>query len=93
MGSSQKTTALEEARHWVERFPSIAAAARQILIDGRPMSDSHLRVWLWDPNRRFDPRTAQPVALAMDLPLEAVLFKNTPLCDLPCEKARKAGAS
>ncbi len=75
---------------WAGGFRSKAEAARQIELTDGPMDPDHLRIWLRESNRRFDPITARAVALAVGIPLEAVLFKNERICDLVCEKARRA---
>lgn len=85
-------TGLARVTEWAdENFRSRAAAARAITLDdGRTLAPHYLRLWLTEPARRFDPETARPVAMAVGIPLEAVLFKHERICDLPCEKARSA---
>ena len=43
---------------------------------------NHLHVLLSDPNRKLSPDNALKLALAANMPVEAVLFRWTPIKDL-----------
>jgi len=73
----ERRTGLEFVENWVAEHASKAEAAREMGLD-----PAHLRIWLLQADRRFDPDTARRVALAVGLPIEALLFKNERICDL-----------
>lgn len=86
---SKNLTGLQVIHEWASQYGSLAKAAKHIVLpDGQSLTPDHFRIWLREPNRGLDPTRTQAVALAVGLPIEAILFKNTRLKDLPCEKAR-----
>ena len=92
--SKARKTGLDLTIEWAETFPNRAAAAERIVNEeGEALAVGHFNVWLTVPDRGIRPPWAQAIALAVGLPLEAILFKNTPIKDLPCEKARKGRAA
>lgn len=92
MKARKNRTGLELVKEWAAGFPTRAAAAEQIVdSEGNSLATSHFVVWLNVPDRGIRPNWAQAIALAADLPIEAILFKNTPLRELPCERARAKG--
>ena len=79
--AAEERTGLELVVDWVRRHRSKAQAAREIGIE-----PAHLRIWLLQPDRRFDPETGRKVALATGIPFEAIMFKNRSVCDLAAER-------
>jgi hypothetical protein len=77
----------EFMRLWCEHVGSISGAEK--LAGFRP---NHLHVLLSDPERKLSPDNALKLAIAADMPVEAVLFRWTPIKDLDfwkCLKRRK----
>ncbi len=79
-------TALKVVNGFVAMQDSQADAARQFGV-----SRQVLNQWLCDETRGFGPLTQRRIALILGLPYEAIDFKHTRICDLPCEKARGKG--
>ncbi len=90
--AKSKKTGFQLVREWADASGSRSDAAKKIVNgDGEALGTSHFVGWLNGDDRGLRPMWAQAIALAVGIPLEAVLFKNTPLKDLPCEKSRAKG--
>jgi len=67
----------EFIREWVESIGSVLAAERVAGISKR-----HLHVWFYDPDRRFNGETQLKLSRAADIPVEALVYRWTPIGQL-----------
>ena len=64
-------------REWTKRVGSVMAAERLV-----GMYPRHLHNWLNDPDRRFTPEVAQNLSRVSGVPIEAILYRWTPIKEL-----------
>ena len=70
-------TADDFIREWAASLGSVREAGR-----AAGLSKSHLSTWLDDPNRRMNPNSQLKLARAADIPVEALVFRFTPIKNL-----------
>ena len=74
----------EFIRQWCEHVGSVRHATKLA-----KLKNNHLHVWLTDPNRNFNLANARKMAFAANMPVEAVLYRWTPIKDLDIWKWQK----
>jgi len=71
---NDKRNADEFIREWVESVGSIQAAGK---LAG--LCRSHLYMWLDEPDRRMNPASTLKLSRAANVPVEALVFRWTPI--------------